>query len=481
MIEVDVEESKVVFLNLLDEPLISPSQRGGGGGAERERERRGLGSGSTLSSSPSSFDIRDVIADGSGNDFYRQEERQQSRRIKRCLLMLLLLLSLVLTLIFLFAYWQNSKNASNDDVDPSTTFSPTITSSPSMSPVPTTTTTTTAASILPNGDDDNDGDDDSSSNSASNPGTLLTRYDILYTLLYENNAILEGRYNDTCVVNALQFLAYHDLTMLHFESIPITTVIERFAIVVFYYATTNGGAEKWYKQLRWMWNDTHICNWYSRQFGVGVYCDVETHSTVESLYIIENSLAGTIPPEISLLSNLKVLDLRKYCSFVFHCSLLMCSQKPNVSHSSSVVVDLLHVVSEDNSIGGSIPSELGLLGPTLQELNLSYNKLNLSNIPKELSHLNNLNALFLQGNVNFTTTTRGETEDGSTTASTSTLDDVFCNETSYGNAITEFVSDCNASKGRGNVPCVCCTLCCDEHDNCGSGGNSDRTMDGKTY
>ena len=120
---------------------------------------------------------------------------------------------------------------------------------------------------------------------------------------------------------------------------------------------------------------------------------------------------------------------------------------------------------------GSIPSELGWLGSTLEEINLSYNTMDFtSNIPNELNSLTHLNALFLQGNYNYKeTSTDGTTDEPSSSSTTTTLNDVFCNETSttttfYDNVISEFVADCHASKG--NVRCLCCTLCCDEDDNC---------------
>ena len=137
-------------------------------------------------------------------------------------------------------------------------------------------------------------------------------FEILLNLLNDNNAILPGRYNDTAVIQAINFLAYEDVSIrVSFDSIPLTSLIERFAVVVFYYATS--GNKSWNKQIRWLWSENHICDWYSRQLDIGIFCnDSQPIPTVEKLYIIENNLIGTIPPELSLLSNLKVLDLRKY-------------------------------------------------------------------------------------------------------------------------------------------------------------------------
>ena len=139
---------------------------------------------------------------------------------------------------------------------------------------------------------------------------------------------------------------------------------------------------------------------------------------------------------------------------------------------------LLCIPAEDNGIYGTIPSELAYLGSTLEEIDLSYNKLDFSFVPSELSSLTNLNALFLQGNYfeeanpkisdNDTNDSDKSKSSESKSSYKYTLNDVFCNiETEYvvyDNIISEFVADCNAKKG--NVPCFCCTLCRDEHDIC---------------
>ena len=130
----------------------------------------------------------------------------------------------------------------------------------------------------------------------------------MLNLLNDNNAILPGRYNDTAVIQALNFLAYEDVSIrVSFDSIPLTSLIERFAVVVFYYATS--GHKSWNKQIRWLWSENHICDWWSRNLEIGIFCDEETMSTVEMLYIISNNLVGTIPPEIGNMNGLHYLDL----------------------------------------------------------------------------------------------------------------------------------------------------------------------------
>ena len=292
MIEVDIEQSKVVFL----EPLIGEDI------SLRLSDDRSSRSPSLSSSSSNATD---------------------TRRKRRIIILLIILLSFVLKLILLLSYWQDQAAAAaanddtvgtdDDDDDDVTTFSPSGFKSPSSSPTfaPTLFNTTeppTAASSI---DTIND-----TTTITIDDGNIsrLSRYEVLLNLLNDNNAILPGRYNDTAVIQAINFLAYEDVSIrVSFDSIPLTSLIERFAVVVFYYATS--GNKSWNKQIRWLWSENHICDWYSRQLDIGIFCSNDSQQpipTVEKLYIIENNLIGTMPPELSLLSNLKVLDLRKY-------------------------------------------------------------------------------------------------------------------------------------------------------------------------
>ncbi|MCV6637233.1 FG-GAP-like repeat-containing protein [Candidatus Albibeggiatoa sp. nov. NOAA] len=114
------------------------------------------------------------------------------------------------------------------------------------------------------------------------------------------------------------------------------------------YTTTTGAS--WTNNTNWAATNTP-CSWY------GVTC---SGSNVTKLDLEDNKLVGSIPAQLSNLTNLIELEL------------------------------------DDNQLTGSIPVELGSLAD-LQVLNLEGNELT-GSIPKELSSLSNLKELYLYEN-----------------------------------------------------------------------------------
>jgi DNA-binding SARP family transcriptional activator len=121
--------------------------------------------------------------------------------------------------------------------------------------------------------------------------------------------------------------------------------IEYQALVTLYNET--GGAE-WRDSTGWLSNATP-CSWF------GVTC---SEGSVVELILTDNNLSGQIPQEISLLANLKMLNL------------------------------------EFNQLNGNIPPELGSLS-NLESLSLSGNSRLSGSIPPELGDLTNLRTLVL--------------------------------------------------------------------------------------
>ena len=120
-------------------------------------------------------------------------------------------------------------------------------------------------------------------------------------------------------------------------------------VLATFYNATNGG--NWSNNDKWL-SDSPIVTWN------GVVTDGQ--GRVVELDLWSNGILGEIPPELSSLSNLRILELR------------------------------------GNSLSGEIPSELGNL-TNLEALALSQNRLT-GEIPPELGNLPNLRFLLLRGN-----------------------------------------------------------------------------------
>ncbi|MEN8216336.1 MAG: leucine-rich repeat domain-containing protein [Pseudomonadota bacterium] len=138
------------------------------------------------------------------------------------------------------------------------------------------------------------------------------------------------------------------------------------------YNSTNG--DNWYDNSGWLETNTP-CSWE------GVIC---SGGHVFGLYLYQNRLTGSIPPELGNLSGLEYLYLESN-------SLTgsIPSELGNLSNLRS-----LHL--GHNSLTGSIPPELGNLS-NLEYLNLYSNSLT-SSIPPELGNLSNLEYLYLGSN-----------------------------------------------------------------------------------
>jgi len=171
--------------------------------------------------------------------------------------------------------------------------------------------------------------------------------------------------------------------------------IERDILIAFY-QSTNG--DEWRLSYGWLGPDDH-CDWR------GVDC---VDGLVTGLRQKDNKLSGSIPKELSNLSNLEMLSLE-----LNQLSGPIPAELGNLSNleelhlyenqlSGSIPKELgdLSNLKElrlyENQLSGSIPKELGNLS-NLEELRLNSNQLS-GSIPKELSNLSNLEGLYLAGN-----------------------------------------------------------------------------------
>ncbi len=144
-------------------------------------------------------------------------------------------------------------------------------------------------------------------------------------------------------------------------------------VLVTLYETTDGD--------NWLEND----NWLSRRpIGEWYGVTVDDSGRVIGLYLSENELSGTIPPELGYLTKLEELDLAK--------NQLRRMIPPELGSLSKLT--LLYLYS--NQLSGSIPVELSNF-PNLEQLVLSWNRLD-GTVPLELSKLSELEMLVLSGN-----------------------------------------------------------------------------------
>ena len=169
-------------------------------------------------------------------------------------------------------------------------------------------------------------------------------------------------------------------------------LLERFALMSVYYAT-NG--EAWYDRTSWGSHNTSECQWFSnydfepdavsqQNFAAsaigdmlqdGNPCNAATHE-IAALYLNSNGLAGTIPPEIELLTSLNALRLGY-----------------NKLHSTipselGMLTQLMDVNLAGNELTGRLPTELGLLTYAIM-LSLEVNQLS-GTLPSELGQLSRL-------------------------------------------------------------------------------------------
>jgi hypothetical protein len=186
-----------------------------------------------------------------------------------------------------------------------------------------------------------------------------------------------------------QYHALHWLANVDRANADSPHLLQRYALAVFFYSTS-GSSEHikpvagWEKQDDWM-TSKGICIWY------GVKCETsdkgptfDGDAAVTALNLADNSVGGSLPSELTALNELLTLDLSNN---------KMVGTLPN---SLENLTKLRSLILRENGIVGSIPSEYGNF-LNLRQLHLGQNKLN-GKIPKELEHIATLRALGLDNN-----------------------------------------------------------------------------------
>jgi Leucine-rich repeat (LRR) protein len=173
------------------------------------------------------------------------------------------------------------------------------------------------------------------------------------------------------------------------------------ALVAFYDATDG---QNWTNDTNWLTTDT-VCNWY------GIQCwDHGAFKSVYGIYLENNQVGGSLPPEMGGFFDLQWLDLNNN-----HISGPIPTQLPSsnlrgldlsnnqltgaIPAEFGVSVRLYYLVLDNNQLSGPIPAELGSMGSltTFYLLGLSNNDLS-GPIPAELGNLTDLEELMLEDN-----------------------------------------------------------------------------------
>ena len=181
-------------------------------------------------------------------------------------------------------------------------------------------------------------------------------------------------------------------------STAVTAQVDERAVLAALYDSTGG--DNWTNSTNWKDDSRDIGDW----FGVGV----NRNGRVVSIELPSNGLAGTIPPELGRLAELRLLnlqfngltgsipgqlgDLARLESLGLSGNGLTGTIPPSLGELSSLLVLSLSL----NSLTGSIPPELGALA-NLLSLDLAFNDLT-GTIPRSLGELADLVGLLLAYN-----------------------------------------------------------------------------------
>jgi hypothetical protein len=154
---------------------------------------------------------------------------------------------------------------------------------------------------------------------------------------------------------------------------------QRYALAVFYYAL---GGDSWLNRSNWL-SAIDECSWHSvlqetaHTHGHESVCD--NAGQYVSLALANQNLTGMIPPEIGLLSNLKMLELTGN------------RVQGIIPTTVGILEELNSLFLESNELTGTLPTELGRL-PHLVEVLAGDNQLS-GPIPSEFGRLSELQTL----------------------------------------------------------------------------------------
>jgi hypothetical protein len=227
--------------------------------------------------------------------------------------------------------------------------------------------------------------------------------------MYRNVTITEFR-NVLLPASSLEQATLHPLSAqgraLHWlESDVISNemlgwqMLQRFSLAVIYFAL-NG--EHWFNQSGWV-SSQNECTWFraTEYLLDGDPCD--SSGQFVFLGLPDNNVSGSIPPELSLLTKLEVINLRDNIvsgsipdgigsltnvhSFIFGGNRL----NGTIPSELRFMTKLTRIIFEKNILSGTLPSEIGILHE-LRTLSVKNNMFN-GALPTELGLLGKLQSI----------------------------------------------------------------------------------------
>jgi len=250
----------------------------------------------------------------------------------------------------------------------------------------------------------------SSSSNASTTNTGDNRLDSTIAFLFDHEISLARALYDE---SSPQYRAAHWLANQDREQLPVPAYgdsmggdpiesnvnderhdrfVQRYVLAVLYFAL---GGDQWTDQLGFI-SEVHECSWFKAEvekngdpltetYAHGVKCD--SNLRVRNLFLPSNGLIGSIPPEITHLSQLDFLELRDNS---------ITGSLPTELKKLSL---LTYLDMRSNSLTGTVPHWLGDSLNRLQVLGLSNNLFH-GSLPGTLgTSLAHLKTLALDGNL----------------------------------------------------------------------------------